>query len=400
MFFSKNLSNFITLNFFFFILLTFCFINFLFSVFFSLDIIDNSFDYLYLENSCFSFLNYLFYYFFDILVLIISLVLFLLPILLSVAYYTLAERKIMGSVQRRKGPNVVGFWGLLQPLADGIKLVFKEPIVPRKANYFLFVFAPILTFALSLLLWTVVPFSLVEGFLDSNYSLLYIFAISSLSIFGIIGSGWASNSKYAVLGALRSAAQMISYEIALGFVFLTVALVSESLNILDILLAQIHFSNVWFLFPLALVFFISALAETNRAPFDLPEAEAEIVAGYNIEYSGIKFALFFLGEYSNMLIMSLLTVILFFGSDISSTFSLLFFSLKVAVVSSIFVFVRATLPRVRYDQLMYLGWQVFLPLTLGFFILILGIFYLDDLFFYWNDFNYINFLQDINSFFF
>ncbi len=358
------------------------------------------FDYLSIHNSIFDFSILTLYLISDLLLFIISLILFLLPILISVAYYTLAERKIMGSVQRRKGPNVVGFWGLLQPLADGVKLVLKEPIIPRKANYFLFIFAPVLTFALSLLLWTVVPFSLLEGFLDSPYSLLYIFAISSLSIFGIIGSGWASNSKYAILGALRSAAQMISYEIALGFVFLTVALVTESLNILDILLAQHKFSNFWFLFPLGFVFFISALAETNRAPFDLPEAEAEIVAGYNIEYSGIKFALFFLGEYSNMLIMSLLTVILFFGSDITSSFSFFFFCLKVSLVSSLFVFVRATLPRVRYDQLMYLGWQVFLPLTLGFFILILGIFYLDDLSFFWNDINYSNFFYDLISFFF
>jgi NADH-quinone oxidoreductase subunit H len=319
------------------------------------------------------------------LLIFVSFVLF---ILLAVAYYTLGERKIMASAQRRKGPNVAGFFGLLQPLADGLKLIFKEIIIPQKANKQLFILAPILTFALSLLLWGYLPFTLFLGYIDTPYSLIYLFAISSLSIFGIIGAGWASNSKYAILGSLRSAGQLISYEIAIGFSFLTVGLVSESLNILDILIKQTNQSNFVFLFPILIIFFISALAETNRAPFDLPEAEAEIVAGYNIEYSGVMFALFFLGEYSNMLIMSVVTVILFFGKYLLTSYGLLFFSLKVSLVAALFVIVRATLPRVRYDQLMFLGWNIFLPISLGFFYFILSIYYVVDLSCSWHDLYY------------
>lgn len=342
---------------------------------------------------------------------------FVLPILITIAYYTLAERKIMASVQRRKGPDIVGFFGVLQPIADGVKLILKEIIVPHKANYLLFLFAPVLSFSLSLFLWVIIPFTYKAGFLDSQYGLLYLFAISSLSIFGVIGAGWSSNSKYAILGSLRSAAQLISYEIALGFVFLTVGLFAESFNILDIIISQKNHSNIFALFPLCFIFFISALAETNRAPFDLPEAEAEIVAGYNVEYSGIKFALFFLGEYSNMLIMSMVTVILFFGS--SSVFGIydigdlcyyrninnlsesyfeladLWFSIKVGFIAGIFIIIRAALPRVRYDQLMYLGWQVFLPLTLSFFCFFLSIFFSSDLFFFWDKFDYFDLFFDI-----
>jgi NADH-quinone oxidoreductase subunit H len=301
-------------------------------------------------------------------------------VIIVIAYYTLAERKIMGAVQRRRGPNVAGFFGLLQPIADGVKLILKEPIVPRRANYYLFYIAPVITFSLSFLMWNFVPITFFHYLSDSNVGLLLLFAISSLSIFGIIGAGWASNSKYALLGALRSAAQMISYEISLGFVFLSVSLVSESLNLFDISFLQYTVPNFVPLFPLALIFYISMLAETNRAPFDLPEAEAEIVAGYNVEYSGISFALFFLGEYSNMFIMSILFVTLFWGGNLGSDYlDVFFFVSKIVIIAVSFIFVRSILPRVRYDQLMYLGWQVFLPFSLGFFILLCSLFYLEDI---------------------
>jgi NADH-quinone oxidoreductase subunit H len=316
----------------------------------------------------------------NLLVQILSLLFLIVPIIVIIAFYTLVERKFMGAVQRRRGPNVAGFLGLLQPIADGIKLLLKEPLVPRKANYYLFYFAPIITFTLSFVIWSFIPITLFHFLLDSNVGLLLLFSISSLSIFGIIGAGWASNSKYALLGALRSAAQMISYEISLGFIFLSVSLLSESLNLFDIILMQRNIPNFLPLFPLVLIFYVSMLAETNRAPFDLPEAEAEIVAGYNVEYSGISFALFFLGEYSNMFLMSILFVILFFGGNIGlSYFDLFSFVFKIVIVATSFIFIRSILPRVRYDQLMYLGWQVFLPFTLGFFIFLSSLLYLDDL---------------------
>jgi NADH-quinone oxidoreductase subunit H len=319
-----------------------------------------------------------FFFFFNIfwilnLLKILFIILLVIPILLVIAFYTLAERKIMGAIQRRRGPNVVGFWGLLQPLADGIKLVLKEPIFPRKSNKNLFILAPVITFVLAISMWAIVPFSFYSFLTDNVLSLLLVFAISSLSIFGIIGAGWASNSKYALLGSLRSAAQMISYEISLGFIFLTIVLLNESANLLDIYTKQFNCNNFFPLFPLVLIFFIAILAETNRAPFDLPEAEAEIVAGYNIEYSGVLFALFFLGEYSNMFIMSILFILLFFGGPLLfSYYSLLIFCIKILIVSSSFIVVRAVLPRVRYDQLMYIGWEIFLPICL---VLILYFFY-------------------------
>lgn len=248
--------------------------------------------------------------FFQIIILSIINILF---VLIAVAYYTLAERKIMAAIQRRRGPNVVGIWGLLQPLADGLKAVLKEIIIPRKANRIIFLGAPILTLVLSLAGWIVIPFNMSCLLADINLGLLYLFALSSLNVYSIIFAGWSSNSKYAFLGGLRSAAQMISYEVALGLIILPVVLCVGSFNLTDIVLAQ---RSTWFifpLFPLALIFFISSLAETNRAPFDLPEAEAELVAGYNVEYSSITFAMFFLGEYSNMLLMSSLNTILFLG---------------------------------------------------------------------------------------
>jgi NADH-quinone oxidoreductase subunit H len=237
----------------------------------------------------------------------------LIPLLIVVAFFTLAERKTMASIQRRKGPNTVGFWGFLQPFADGLKLIVKEIIVPNKANKFLFVFGPFLTLFLSLISWLAIPFEIYTRIFDLNNSLLYILVVSSIGVYGILLSGWASNSKYALLGALRSVAQMVSYEISISLVILLIILFSKSLNLNAII--QIQKETVWFIFPLlpvAIIFFISILAETNRAPFDLPEAEAELVAGYNVEYSSVMFAAFFLGEYTNILLMSSLCVIFFF----------------------------------------------------------------------------------------
>ncbi len=353
----------------------------------------------YYKEFLITFLVFFFLYFFiafNILTVLLSivqklvLILIVIPILLVIAFYTLAERKVMGAIQRRRGPNVAGFWGLLQPLVDGVKLVIKEPIIPRKANKNLFIFAPIITFVLAIILWSLVPFTFYSFLSDSFLSLLVIFAISSLGIFGIVGAGWASNSKYALLGSLRSAAQMISYEISLGFIFLTIILITESANLFDIYLSQKNCINFFPLFPLCLVFFISILAETNRAPFDLPEAEAEIVAGYNIEYSGILFALFFLGEYSNMFIMSCLFVNLFFGGlPLTAPYLIAYFIIKVLGVCSLFIIVRAVLPRVRYDQLMYIGWEIFLPISLVFFFFVASILLIDDLIYFWGDLNYL-----------
>lgn len=289
----------------------------------------------------------------------------LIPILIVIAFYTLNERKIMGWIQRRKGPNVVGIWGLLQPLADGLKLLFKEMIIPKKANLFLFLLSPLFTFALSLFLWIFFSFFLNNSWIDFSLSFLIFLSFSSLNVYGIIISGWASNSKYAFLGSLRSSAQMISYEISLGLIFLNIGLISNSFNLIDILLIQQK--NIWnffSLFPLSIIFLISILAETNRAPFDLPEAEAELVAGYNVEYSSIIFALFFLGEYSNMIIMSFLFILLFFGTS--------YIYLKTLFIIFFFIWVRATFPRYRYDQLMEIGWKIFLPITLSFFFFLIG----------------------------
>ena len=247
------------------------------------------------------------------LLIILKILAIVVPVLISVAYFTLVERKLMGSIQRRRGPNVIGYLGLLQPLADGLKLFAKETILPSNANTVLFVMAPMITFILSMMGWAVIPFG--EGIVLSNINvgILYLFAVSSLSVYGIILSGWASNSKYAFLGAIRSAAQMISYEVSIGFIVVTVVICAGSFNLSEIVLAQ---SKVWYilpLFPMFLMFFVSALAETNRHPFDLPEAESELVSGYNVEYASMGFALFFLAEYSAMILMSSLTVVLFMG---------------------------------------------------------------------------------------
>ncbi len=311
------------------------------------------------------------------LIIVGKILLIVVPMLVAMAYLTLYERKVMGAMQLRKGPNVVGFYGLLQPFADGAKLFFKETIIPTGANKFLFLMAPMITFLLALIAWAVIPFDEGMVLADINVGVLYLFAISSLGVYGIIISGWASNSRYPFLGALRSAAQMVSYEVSIGFVIITVLLCVGSLNLTDIVKAQESSAGIfgWFflpLFPMFIIFFVSILAETNRHPFDLPESEAELVAGYQTEYSSMAFALFFLGEYMNMILMSAICVILFLGGwlppvDIAPFNwipGIIWFGIKVALLLFVFIWVRATLPRYRYDQLMRLGWKVFLPLSL------------------------------------
>ena len=310
----------------------------------------------------------------DLILCILSSISILIPLLITIAYFTLLERKAMGSIQRRKGPNVVGIWGFLQPLADGLKLICKEMLFPRKSNILLFIFAPMFTFFLSLLSWIVIPFSTFGSLVNIEYSVLYILAISSLGVYGIILSGWASNSKYALLGSLRAVAQMISYELPITLCVLIIVMLSGSLNLSEIAYAQSQKClNILPLLPIAVIFFISILAETNRAPFDMAEAEAEIVAGYNLEYSSIIFAMFFLGEYSNMILMSSLFVVFFLGGSYPNSvlgfdFSIFFFATKTVLICFFFVLVRAMLPRYRYDQLMSLGWKVLLPLCLGYFV--------------------------------
>ena len=302
------------------------------------------------------------------------------PLLIAVAYLTLAERRVIGFMQLRKGPNVVGPFGMFQPFADALKLMAKETILPAGANKVVFLFAPMLTFILSLVAWAVIPFG--EGLViaDINVGILYLFAVSSLGVYGVIMAGWASNSKYAFLGALRSAAQMVSYEVSMGLVIINVLLCAGSLNLSAIVEAQ---RDMWFalpLLPMFVVFFISTLAETNRAPFDLPEGESELVAGYFVEYSSMSFALFFLGEYANMILMSSMTVILFLGGwlppldiwPLNMIPGPLWFILKIMLVLFVFLWVRATTPRYRYDQLMRLGWKIFLPFSLIYVVLTAG----------------------------
>ena len=305
--------------------------------------------------------------------IVIKIVAIVAPLLFCVAYLTYAERKVIGAMHLRRGPNVVGPFGLLQPIADGLKLFMKETVIPSGANRGVFVIAPCVTFILALVAWAVIPVGDGMVLADINVGILFLFAISSLGVYGILMAGWASNSRYAFLGALRSAAQMVSYEVSMGFIIITVLLCSGSLNLSAIVKAQ---KEVWFvvpLLPMAVIFFVSTLAETNRHPFDLPEAEAELVAGYNVEYSAMTFALFFLGEYANMILMSGMTTVLFLGGWLPPMNVALFtwipgpvwFALKMSAVLFVFLWVRATFPRYRYDQLMRLGWKVFLPISLA-----------------------------------
>jgi NADH-quinone oxidoreductase subunit H len=289
----------------------------------------------------------------------VIVLLVLVLVLVSVAFLTLAERKILGAMQLRVGPGTVGFFGILQPFADGLKLLLKETILPRSSNGILFISAPILSFSLSLLPWSVITFNLFHSIADIGLGVLFILVVSSLNVYGIVLAGWSSNSKFAFIGAVRAAAQMISYELSVGLILIIIGVCAGSLNFL--------------------IFFISILAETNRTPFDLPEAEAELVAGYNVEYSSMIFALFFLAEYSNIIVMSAFAVILFIGGwlpvfGLSFIPGALWFGVKTSFVLFCFVWVRATFPRYRYDQLMYLGWKVFLPITIAFLIFVYAVF--------------------------
>jgi len=319
--------------------------------------------------------------------LLVKIVATVVPLLLGVAYLTLAERKVMASMQRRVGPNVVGVLGLLQPLADGLKLLIKETVLPSSAHLTLFLAAPVLTLTLALAAWAALPAAEGAVIADVDLGLLYLFGISSLGVYGIVVAGWASNSQYAFLGALRSAAQMVSYEVSLGLILLTVVLCAGTLNLTEVVHRQ---TDVWYalpLLPLAGLFFVSTLAETNRAPFDLPEAEAELVAGYNVEYSAMGFAMFFLGEYANMILMTALTAVLFLGGwlsplgawdplnvlGVTTVLPGLWMGVKVTALLFGFIWVRAAFPRLRLDQLMRLMWKCYLPLALAFVPLVAGI---------------------------
>ena len=305
-------------------------------------------------------------------------ILFLLvPVLVSVAMIVWLDRRVWAFVQKRQGPNVVGPFGLLQSVADALKYIFKEIIIPSSSNKIIFILAPIVTMTLALIAWAVIPFSATQVLADINVGILYLFAVSSLGVYGIIMGGWASNSKYPFLGAIRSAAQMVSYEVSIGVIIINVLLCVGSLNLNDIVIAQ---QNLWFvipLFPMFVIFFISALAETNRPPFDLPEAEAELVAGYQTEYSGMMYAMFWLGEYANILLMCAMGAILFLGGWLSPIelypFTLIpgaiWLILKILFLFILFALVKAIVPRYRYDQLMRLGWKVFLPLSLTWVVL-------------------------------
>ena len=309
---------------------------------------------------------------FELTIGILKIFSFVVPVLVSVALLVYLERKVLGAVQLRKGPNVVGPFGILQSFADVLKLLTKENLLPSSSNKFLFIFAPMLTLILSLIAWAVIPISSTYVIANINIGILYLFAVSSFGVYGVIIAGWASNSKYPFLGALRSAAQMISYEVSIGFVIITVLICVGSLNLIDIVESQ---KNMWFaipLLPMFVIFIISALAETNRLPFDLPEDEATLVAGFFTEYSSISFGLFFLAEYANMILMSSLTVILFLGGwyppidifPLNAIPGIFWFVIKVFLILFVFLWVRATFPRYRYDQLMRLGWKIFLPFTL------------------------------------
>jgi len=310
-----------------------------------------------------------------VLILLLKSLCVILPVFITVAFLTLFERKVMAAMQRRRGPNIVGFLGLLQPFADALKLLAKEAVIPYSSNIWIFIFSPILSLTLALAAWAVIPFQSGLVLVDLNVGALYIFAISSLAVYAIIMSGWASNSKYSFLGSLRSVAQMISYEVSMGLIVMSVLACAGSFNFSEIVSAQ---RDVFFftpLFPLFIMFFVSALAETNRPPFDLPEAENELVAGYFVEYSGAGFALFFIAETANIILMSFLTSLYFFGGWflVSSVTSVFWLAVKALFFCFVFVWVRASLPRYRYDQLMFLGWKVFLPISLALLLIIITI---------------------------
>lgn len=312
---------------------------------------------------------------------LLYIVLIIVGVLLSVAYLTYAERKVLGAMQRRQGPITVGPFGLLQPIADGLKLFSKETVIPSQASRVVFLLAPIILFALSLMAWAVIPFDRDWVLANINVGILYLFAVSSMGVYGVIMAGWASNSRYAFLGGLRSASQMVSYEVSMGLIIVCVLICTGSLNLQEIVLADRPLWMQALLFPMLIVFLISILAETNRAPFDLPEGESEITGGFMVEYSAMAFALFFLGEYANMILMSAMTTVLFlggwlppFGMDfLGFVPGIVWFALKTAAVLFFFIWSRATLPRFRYDQLMRLGWKVFLPFTLMWVVLTAGI---------------------------
>jgi NADH-quinone oxidoreductase subunit H len=322
------------------------------------------------------------------LILTIKVLALMIVVLIATAFLTLSERKVMASSQRRKGPNIVGFLGLLQPIADGLKLIVKEPILPTNANLLIFLFAPVLSFICSTILWLVIPLGNSMAISDLNIGILYIFAVSSLSVYGIITSGWSSNSKYAFLGSLRSAAQMISYEVSIGLILLTVIITVGSLNLTEIVLAQNEACFAWAHWPALLLFFIASLAETNRAPFDLPEAEAELVAGYFTEYSSSGFSLFFLAEYGAMILMSTLITMFFFAGWLPIVDIYVFhlipgpiwLALKTNLSLLLFIFIRASLPRYRYDRLMTLGWKVLLPMSLAWLLFTAAILFSFELF--------------------
>lgn len=325
--------------------------------------------------------SFLALYFWPLVWIVLHIAAIVVGVLVVMAYYTYAERKILGAMQRRQGPMMVGPLGLLQPIADGIKLLSKETIIPSQANKALFLMAPMLTFALALVAWAVIPLDSQLVLADINVGVLYLLAISSMGVYGVIMAGWASNSRYALLGGLRSASQMVSYEVSMGVVIVCVLLCTGSLNLSEIVTTP---RPVWvqlMLFPMLVVFLISILAECNRSPFDLPEGESELSGGFMVEYSAMTFALFFLGEYSNMILMSAMTTILFLGgwlppfgiSVLSIVPGVIWFLLKTFAVMFFFVWVRATFPRYRYDQLMRLGWKIFLPLTLVWLVLLSGI---------------------------
>ncbi|HEX3881607.1 MAG TPA: NADH-quinone oxidoreductase subunit NuoH [Stellaceae bacterium] len=320
-------------------------------------------------------------YLWPLIIIVLEVLAVMVPLLICIAYFTYFERKVLAFSQLRKGPNVVGPFGLLQPIADAVKMLFKETIIPSGANRLIFIAAPIVSVALALVAWAVIPFDNGMVISNINVGILYLFAISSLSVYGTIMAGWASNSRYAFLGALRSAAQMVSYEVSIGFVLVTVLLCAGSLNLTDIVMAQRH---IWFvipLLPMCVVFFVSGLAETNRAPFDLAEGESELVAGFHVEYSAMSWLLFFMAEYGNMILVAAMTTILFLGGWLApigvEPFTWVpgpvWLILKTAFCCFIFLWVRATFPRYRYDQLMRLGWKVFLPLSLFWLVLTAGV---------------------------